>query len=194
MAALVELAELEAALGYTFDTAESQAQAEYYINTISAFVNNYVDVSFEFHENETLRYKTDWTGSFTLVGPVDSVAGVVRPNSTCVTCFLFDDIDLIYNLQPNTAYDVTYTWGYQEVPQEVKSVVIEGCRASLNNPNNALSYRVGDVTETYHANAGDQVSSPIVVLGSDALDSYKNTAFSVSTDFILPRPASSWSC
>lgn len=194
MAALIELAELEAALGYTFDTPESQAQAQYYIDTISAFVNKYVDVSFERHENETVRYKTDWRGTITLVGPVDEVAGVARPGSDCTTCYKFDDIDLIYNLQPTTAYDVTYTWGYTEVPQDVKSVVIEGVRASVNNPNNALSYRVGDVTETYHANAGAAVQSPIVILGKDALDDYKFTAFTLSLGEILPCPASEWSC
>lgn len=191
MAALIDLAELEAALGYTFDTPESQAQAQYYINTISAFINKYVDVSFEFHENATIRYKADWYGTITLVGPVDSVSGVVRPNSDSVICFLYDDIDLIYNLCPNTAYDVTYSYGYAEVPEDVKSVVIEGVRASINNPNNALSYRVGDVTETYLANAGNSVASPIVVLGQDVLDSYKNTAFTVSTFDILPLP-STW--
>lgn len=193
MAALITLQELEKALGVTFETEADQDQAQYYINTISAFINKYVDVSFEFVENGTLRYKTDWNGTITLRGPVESVTGVARPGTDAVPCHLFDDIDVIYNLQPNTAYDVTYTYGYETVPEDVKSVVIEGCRSSLNNPNSSLSFRVGDVTETYISNAGNAVQSPIVTLGKEALDDYRITSYTLSLGEILPLPASIWS-
>src|SRR6478752_7103413 len=195
MAALVTIEELEAALATTFeDGSPEEAQAQYYIDTISAFINSYVDVSFEKHTDETVRYRADYYGTVTLAGPVDSVAGVVRPNSTYVVPFLFDDFDKVYNLQPSVAYDITYTWGYDEVPMDIKGVVIEAVRASINNPNNSLSFRVGDVTETYLSGQGVNNQSPIVVLSAAVLDNYSDLSITLTLGSILPQPPNAWNC
>lgn len=186
MAALIELSDLEDALGYTFDDPASQKQAQYTIDMISSFVNSKVDVSFSFHENETIRARSDAHGVITLIGPVDDVAGVSRPNSACLVNFRFDDLDRLYNLMGNTAYDVTYTWGYQTVPEDIQFFVTEACKTTINNPNSALSFRVGDVTETFIANAGNAVQTPTIVLGADVLLKYINTSYTVTVGSVLP--------
>lgn len=192
MAALITLDELEKALGGPVD---NQDQAQYTIDMISSFVNSKVSVSFEKHENETFRSRSDAHGTIRLVGPVDEVAGVTRPNSACTVNFRFDDLDLLYNLQGNTAYDVTATWGYDEVPDDIKFFVTEACKTAINNPNSALSFRVGDVTETFIANAGNAVQTPTIVLGADVLLKYVETAFTVTVGSVLPLAVQdSWSC
>lgn len=192
MPALIDITDLTNA-GITFETPE---QAQYYIDMVSAFVNRNVDVIFFPFSDKTVRGKADYYGTITLVGPVDSVAGVARPNSTTLVPFRFDDIDLVYNLKPNTAYDVTYSGGYAEVPEDIKFFCTEAVRQGLNNPNSALSFRVGDVTETYASSSGRTVSAPITVLGTEVLASYRNTAYTLTYGSLLPVAVQDnpWEC
>lgn len=192
MAALITIADLEKAMGPIDDT----VYAQYIIDMVSSFVNSKVDVSFEKHTNETVRSRSNAHGIIILTGPVEELAGVSRPNSSCLVSFRFDDIDRIYNLMGNTAYDITYTWGYDEVPEDIKFFVTEACKTAINNPNSALSFRVGDVTETFLANAGNAAQTPAITLGADVLEKYTETAFSLTLGGILPLAVqdSFWSC
>lgn len=192
MAALIELSDLERAMG----PIEDPIYAQYIIDMISSFVNSKVTVSFEKHTNETIRSRSNAHGIITLEGPVDEVAGVTRPNSACLVNFRFDDIDRLYNLMGNTAYDVTYTWGYDEVPEDIKFFVTEACKTAINNPNSALSFRVGDVTETFLANAGNAAQTPTITLGADVILNYSDEVYSLTLGGILPLAAQDnfWAC
>lgn len=171
---IITVEELQVALNRTFTDGEA-AQAQYYIDTVSAYVESYTGVAFTLHEAETVRQQSDYYGEIKLApGPIVEVGEVSRVFPPNVARFYgFDGIDTLYNLEPHTAYDVILTYGYETPPADIKGFVTESCREVVNNPNSLSQFRVGDVTETY----GDTAPSPTSFssLGSSVLESYKVT-------------------
>lgn len=86
----------------------------------------------------------------------------------------FDGLSQIAGLQPLQVVDVTYTHGYQDVPDDVKymatEVVVGVLGLGATGP--IRSFTVGDVSEVY-AVRGDNVAA-VVVLSNRVLDRYTN--------------------
>lgn len=195
---LITIDYLEKALGVPVGSLD-QDQAQYYIDTISAYVESYTGVTFTLQEDVILRLQADYYGQVVLhMKPIQTVTDVtVAPQTTPYSFPLtdpvwgFDGYDTIYNLQPHSVYLITLTYGYSDVPQDIKSYTTEQCRNALNNPNNLANYRVGDVTESYATKDAVNEVKSVAGLGQSVLDSYKD---SEETWRLGPRayPQQSW--
>lgn len=195
---LIEVQYLEKALGVPVGSL-NQDQAQYYIDTVSSYVESYTGVTFTPQVDVTLRLQADYYGQITLhMKPIQDVTEVLPADQTTPCDILlttpswgFDGYDTIYNLQPHSVYLVTLSYGYDEVPQDIKSYVTEQCINKVNNPNNLEAFRVGDVTETYGTKTQVNETVSVAGLGQEVLDSYKDTE---ETWRLGPRayPTQSW--
>lgn len=186
MAALITVDELEEALGRTLVGAEI-TQAEYYIRTVSAYVQRYTNTFFTPVEDEVVRQQSDYRGMVVLSPyPIREVGDVTRvlPNPCSGLFYAFDGLDTLYNLEPHTVYDVTISYGYETTPDDIKGVVTEMVRMALANPTNLSQYRVGDVTETYNTEEAPAGILSFAGLTQEVLDDYKRTEFSL---YLGPR-------
>jgi len=176
VAGIITIAELEAALGRTL-VGDQIAQAQYFIDGVSSYVETYTGVTFTLHENEVVRQQADYYGELALAPePIIAVGDVTAVHiPSCTTFYGYDGLNTLYNLEAHGVYDVVLTYGYETPPTDIKTYVTEQVRFMINNPNNLSQYRVGDVTETY--NTKDQTDDVMSVagLGQDTLDSYKRT-------------------
>lgn len=164
---LTTLASLEEALGRPI-TPEEETQAGYIIKLISQYVVSYTGVSFEVKEDFVLRVKSDYYGRVQLPGgmvhSVDSVQYVQNPSWTLTARdFTWDGMTEIFNLYPNAVVDVVYTFGFDEIPDEIALVATEAARRLFDSPAGAgeivgqLSrYKVGDIEEAFKGSQGLQ--------------------------------------
>lgn len=174
MADLATLDDIEAAIGRPPATDAESAKWSYYISSISAFVNNYVDTSFEFKENDALRLQADYYGILQLPGaPITSVASVKTWDTNLATNHYYNGLDSVTGLTPLQVVNVVYTHGYDSVPSDIKYMVTVAVTGALGlKQGGALKeLTVGDVTEAY----ADVTGQIVVQLAQGTLDKYANT-------------------
>src|SRR5678816_2453654 len=108
MVALLDLEDIIVVVGRSPTTAEEAAQWQFQIDAVSAYINNYVDVSFELLEGDVVRYRADYYGVISLGGdPISAVNSVVSwENQTAVT-YKWNGLDTIERLCPNEVVDLS---------------------------------------------------------------------------------------
>lgn len=175
MVALLEISDIETAIGRSATDPTEEAKWQFYIDAVSAYINGYVDVSFEELTGDVIRYQADYYGLIDLGGgPISTVNSVKEWRSQLETEWDWDGVGQIFNLCPNQTVDVDYDHGYTAVPDDVKfmaTVVVIGT-LQLGISGIITSYTVGDVTEVYADTTGDNASA---TLESSVLNRYKNT-------------------
>lgn len=174
--AIITVSQLETALGVTFNEAQ-QDQAEFYIDTISAYIETYTGVTFTEHVDETLVLQSDYYGEIKLaLQPISSISSVTKLGIPAALCpWGWDQYDTIFNLDPHTAYEVVMSFGYSSPPMDIVGYVTQAVILAMTNPTNQASRRVGDVTESYGNVAGGGDVMSYAQLGQQVLDSYKRT-------------------
>lgn len=174
--AIITVSQLETALGVTL-TEVQQDQAEFYIDTISAYVETYTGVTFTEHVDETLVLQSDYYGEIKLaLHPITAITSVTKLGTPADTCLWgWDQYDTIFNLQPHTAYEVLMSFGYATPPLDIAGYVTQAVILAMTNPTNQASLRVGDVTESFGNVSGGGGVMSYAQLGQQVLDSYKRT-------------------
>lgn len=180
MTELVTIPELEAALGRPPEDAEEEAVWQFYITTLSDFINNYVSVSFS-RVTETVRRKASHSGIIELTTPVIEVTSVLDYRLQTEDLSVdFDGICELFYLLPDQVVDVTYTYGYEEVPQDIKNLVLAAVLAQVDetSPIALRAFRVGDVLEEYR---DDLISKLFGVTAETTLNKYTKQSWTMDT-------------
>lgn len=179
MANLVTVDDIENAIGRPPANAAETAKWGYYIGSISSFVNNYVDVSFENLVGDTVRLSADYYGIVTLPGgPVSTVTLVANWETATEVASYYNGLDRVTGLDPLAVVDVTYDHGYEVVPSDIVYLVTDAIVSvlGLSAGTGALkSLTVGDVTETY----ADGTGAVVVRLSRSTLDKYCNNEYTM---------------
>jgi len=193
VSALITIADIENALGRGVEDEEEESGWQFIIDSLSAFINNFVDVSFEPYEDVTVRYKSDYYGQVKLIQPVTGISSIKNFRTQEEDFYIdWDGIDTIFYGCPEQVVDVTYSFGYSEVPADVKLLMVAGVLGQINeqSPVNLRSFQVGDVVEQYRDDFMTQLfgnmatvtlykytnhSYTINVAGSDRFPDYRST-------------------
>lgn len=147
---LITLDDLEEALGYSPANDIQEAEWSRSISQVSDWINNYCTDSFSRVDDDVVRLMADWDGEINLPGgPVWVVTSVVNPrfvgqNDPFVD---WDLLGTLFNCAPNGVYDITYSHGHTEVPDDVKNLVIQGCVSLIEGASAVTNWQVGDVQE-----------------------------------------------
>lgn len=176
MVALLDLDDLIVANGRAPNDAAEAAKWQFMIDAISAYINNYVDVSFSVKTGDVVRYEADYYGVIDLGGdPVSTVTSVKDWQSQTNVSYYWNGMNEIRYLNPNQVVDVTYTHGYTTVPDDIKFMATEAIVSQLGlGATGALtSFTVGDVTEAYSDPSKEGVT--VVSLQRAVLDRYSAT-------------------
>lgn len=176
MVALLDLEDIETAIGRPAASADEAAQWQFYIDAVSAYINGYVSVSFEELTGDVVRYEADYYGVIDLGGdPVSAVNSVVGWQSQEAVSYYWNGLGEIRGLCPNEVVDVDYDHGYSSVPADIAAVATEAVLGGLGlgATGNITSFTVGDVTEVY----ADPLNSGVTVitLQKSVLDRYSDT-------------------
>lgn len=177
--AIVSISEVERATGTCYDPSESK-RIEYYIDYISALVEDFTGKSFTQQTDVVLTAQSDAYGYITLgCTPIQEVASVEYSTIAVpvvgvgsVIGWMFDGIDTLFCLPANLAVNITATFGYAVAPMPVKGYVIEAVKYVIDNPQGLSSFRVGDVTQTYIGAGG---TAQFQQISNDALEAYMTT-------------------
>lgn len=181
MVSLITVEDIEVALGRSAANGAEEAQWQQKIDHISAFIDGYVDVSFEVKTDHVIRAQADYYGVIDLGGdPVSTVSSVVHVGDyTAASVPLWDGLHTIYGCEPLEVVEITYTHGYASVPEEIKGVCLDGVLAVLGLGEQGTSgpirqVTVGDVTESYAftRDTFDGATMVTVVLSGDVLKRY----------------------
>lgn len=177
------IADLELRLNRTITPAE-EPYYQYFIDQITAYIENITGVAFSRRTNETLRYRADGHGVVELIGPVVDVANIaplIQSNYTYRydgwywAPAAWDGLGDIDGLAPYEVVDVTYTYGYDtsEVPPDIKAVAMDVVVSELNGrtPDELREKTVGDITYKWAVSSTDFNS-----LGIEVLNSYRGIA------------------
>ncbi len=179
---IITIEQLETALGRDLTT-EQEAQAQFFIDAITAAIETYTGTTFTLQEDVTLRMQADYYGQIRLpMKPIQEVSAVEYSTNTTPTAqpvtplfWGFDGYDTIYNLPAHVVLDVTLSYGYATAPADIQAYVVWATTGVLNNPDGLESFRVGDVTETYGQAASASGITSYAGLMQQTLDSYKDT-------------------
>jgi len=181
VAALIDVSDIETALGRPAEDDEEEAKWQRYINSLSDYINARVSVSFFPVENGTSRLQADYDGEIQLTGPVTAVTSVKNFRSQQEDQYVdWDGLQTLFNLLPDQVVDVTWSYGYTDVPDDVVNIMITGVLAAVDegSPLDMRAYKVGDVDEQYRQSTisnyfGDGLKA---VLGK-----YGDNGFSIGT-------------
>lgn len=176
---IVSISEVERATGQCYDPSESK-RIEYYIDYISALVEDFTGKSFTQQTNVVLVAQSDAYGYITLgCTPIQEIASVVYSTTAKpvvgtgeVIGWMFDGLDTIFCLPANLTVEIMATFGYAVAPISVKGYVIEAVKYVIDNPQGLSSFRVGDVTQTYIGAGGTPQFQQI---SNAALEPYMTT-------------------
>lgn len=184
---LIDIAYLEAVHGEDIST-EDEPQAQKYIDIVSAWIVNDTGVLFSPHEDVVVKATADAKGiieiedlqEISLIEIRDGRAGTwIDVNSPLYFAFNaglygfgylggygFDGISQIYGLCPHATYRITCTHGMEEAPEEIKGIVallvLAGTGLNAEAINGLMTYRVGDVEESYGVIGG--ANDPTITL------------------------------
>jgi len=153
---LLEIEDLAAVFNREIEE-EEEPYLQYLIDSLTAFLEEELSLSFSV-VTETWRYKADGWGIIELNGPVDDLEPITVAAVGSRSLYElwdgyyeFDGLDEISCLYPYQTVDITYTYGYLNAPQELKTVAAEMIKEQVYGPDSSeLEARaVGDVSEKY---------------------------------------------
>lgn len=200
--ALATSSDVVARLGRPLNTIES-ARIDALLTDGSAFIRRYCRKDFLYHIDDVLDIRAAGGTLKLPYRPVDSITSVVAksgmigvPDIT-VTWYVFDQIDEITVPDPASAgiinlpeiwydtgwysetFQVTYTHGFQEVPQEVISVLCTAVIAILTSPTQAGGV-IGETVGSYSyrlQRTGGGISAALRDADLTALDDFRGDKY-----------------
>src|SRR5678809_764446 len=179
---LITIDDIQDALGREPEDEEEEAQWAFYITLVSDFINEHVDVSFFPVEDETIRVKASYSGLIKLRGPVTSITNVANFR-TGITCYYadWDGLEEIFGLYPEEVVDITYSYGYEEVPADIVNLVVSTILKIMglnDTPGDLRSHQVGDVRDEYRDNGMNQLMG---TYGVSIVNKYTDETFTIDT-------------
>jgi hypothetical protein len=132
--ALLTVDDLQTALGGTPLSDAQKAQARYYIDVVSAYIENRTGVTFSHIVNERFRCYADDQGEIDLkICPISEVGSITdRETGNEVFGWYFDGERAICGLRPNCVYDVILSYGFHPVPADIRGVATEAVKRALS--------------------------------------------------------------
>jgi len=127
------------------------AQTDYYINTVSSYIENTTGMTFHLVVDEDVRIKSDGNGEITLeFEPINDVTAILDWKSqTATDNWCWDGFAVISGLCPFKTYVVTVSYG-MEAPDDIKGVCTEAVKRGLaSDPTGLKMKTVGDVSYQY---------------------------------------------
>jgi hypothetical protein len=153
--ALLTLDYLAAAMGGVSFSDEDAGRAQYFIDTVSSYIENYTGTTFSPTVDEVIRLRSDSYGCIVLSQhPCTDVSKVhdFRDNFDLVSGanYLWDGLQTISGLRTRRVYDITFSYGYDPCPLSVTTVACKAVMRGINGDvTNLKTLTVGDITETY---------------------------------------------
>lgn len=153
--AMVTVAELSAFMGREFSTVE-QTQAESIIAVVEGVIESETGVSFTPVVDDLIVIQADGHGIIELNSrPVTNVTSVTDVNGEEITSWEFDGLSTIYNLFPLQVVYVTYSHGFDAVPNDIKGVALGAASRVMYNPSGLRQETVGAISVTYPGIGGE---------------------------------------
>jgi len=161
---LLTIQDLEDAMGgVTFDSAET-AQATFLIDRVSSYLESATSCKFTPVTGKVARLKADGNGEIFLNYwyPVTDISNFHDFKTDLdITYPRWDGIERISRLYPHQVIDMTFNYGFTDVPDDIHNVAVDACRRGMNSvPSNLTLKTVGDVTyqygDTFAFSAADQ--------------------------------------
>jgi hypothetical protein len=171
---LVTIADIEDATGIEV-LPEDEPKIQHLINSITSYINTYCDTSFGEEREATSRVQADYYGMIELPLTTTDVSSVKNwRNSEEISYWDWDGMRTVYNLCGHETVDVTFTYGYSSVPEDIKNVAIDMVKAAFLPPDDSdvTQFMVGDVMERYFKGP---ISQLVDGIGLRVLNSYKPT-------------------
>jgi hypothetical protein len=173
---IISISDLEDATGQTITDVP---RAQFMINAVSSFVESYTGQVFGRTVTETVTRQADSYGLI-IFNDIDAVNTIinVRTNTVPVS-WAFDGMFTIYGLCPSEVVQVNYTYGWENTPVDIASIVTalvsDGLGLTLLAPGELQKKRVGDIEYTYSVQTGANGDLKISVssLMESALESYR---------------------
>lgn len=179
--ALITVQDIETALGREADDSEELAEWQFYIDTISAFINSYVDVSFERLISVTETHKADHYGQVKLPGPVVEITSVknYRTGLEDLECDFDPGNSTLFYLMPDQTFNITYTYGYSTIPDDIQQLVLSTVLDQINeiSPVALRERKVGDVEEQYRDGVIQQLFGKS---GKKTLNKYGSNSYTIN--------------
>jgi hypothetical protein len=128
------------------------AQTQYYIDTVSGYIEDQTGTTFHLITDEDVRMKTDGHGQIILqFDPINDVTQIVDwKTQTVDDNWCWDGFALITGLCYFRTYVVTVSYGMSVVPDSIKGVCVEAVKRGLaSNPTGLKMKTVGDVSYQY---------------------------------------------
>lgn len=174
MPALFTIADFEDATGIEI-LPEDEPKIQFRIDAISNYIIDYTGYNFFPPSAITEKCTADYYGLVSLPRPVVDVTSVknARTNQE-LSYWDWDGDRYIYNLLPHDVVTVTYTGGFQSIPDDVFTAAIDILRVAIApaDQNSLVAYTVGDVTEKYFKG---QIQQFIDDFAQRTLDNYHTT-------------------
>lgn len=188
---LIEISDVQAAYGQTID-ADDEATIQYYIDIVTADLEDYTGLSFSLVVDDPVICRADRHGivefnesvSVSLVEELDPFLHTYSewPNST----YSFDGIDTVYNLCAYGTYRITVSYGYAVPPDSIKGIaadlVLAGSGLDPSAAQGLVKKRVGDREEQYGVSGATGAPSiSLTSIQAKVLEKYRGTAWTVRT-------------
>jgi len=194
---LVTVADFAAEAGYTFGPAE-EVQAHALLRRASGVVRRYLrlDVSratttdtFRLQRADHHHFAVGSGGTVTLPQrPVEDVAEV-SVNGVLTYDWWLEDVTLLVRSAPwdyppaahgPPEVDVTYTHGWDPVPDDIAAIVMQAANRAMTNPGQVRSEAVGGESTTYLIpSSGEALGVLLSRTEQRTLDRYRRTAGSM---------------
>lgn len=179
MVALITTTDIEDALGRAAEDATEETRWQFYIDAVSDYIDNYVDVSFE-KITETVRLRANWSGRIELPGkPIHSITSVIDFRTGQPDFYVdWDGISELFNLDGGQVVDITYVHGLDQIPRDIKNLALSSILGLINegDPTELRSFQVGDVREDYRDNFFQALFGEI---GMVTLHKYCQTSYTI---------------
>jgi hypothetical protein len=182
VANIITVLDLENFMGREF-TPEEEVQAAAIIESVTAVIEDEVDASFEFVEDDVMITQADGHGILEFnERPIVDVTSVTKVDETEVDGWEFDGLSTIYNLWPNQVVIVTYSHGFETVPRAIKTVALGMASRIVYNPAGLRQETVGAISVTYPGIGGEAGTVNLSALERKILERYKVAAKSMRLD------------
>lgn len=189
MVALIQIEDIEDSLGRPADDVLEERRWQSYIDSVSSYIENFVDVGFEMIEDDVIRRKATWEGVIHLPnGPIHAVTAVRNFRTGDIDFYAdWDGLDEIFNLEGHQVVDITYTHGYDHIPRDIQLVALGAVLGMINegDPTELRAFQVGDVREDYRDNFFQGLVGD---LGMRTLYKYSETSFTIPASGAMRYP------
>lgn len=178
--ALITLEELEAFMGREFTVSE-EAQAEAIIDAVSAVIEGETGCSFTLKTDDMIRVQADGYGIIDLLSaPVHDVVELVDiKTGEEINNWTWDGMQAVVGLNPEQAVLLTYTYGYESVPGDIKSVAKGMASRIMYNPSGLRQETVGAISVTYPGIGGEAGTINFSNLEKKILANYSSRVYSM---------------